>query len=150
MPPSWGRRHGSTGRPRRAWLRRIGTWRWRRGCITGSRASSTYGEKASTDLASDVALREWTVVTGGGYGCESSATRGALDAGGQCVAVLASGVDVPYPRSNEALLDKIEAGEIDPSFVVTTRASLEDAPKMYQKFRDKQDGVIKVVLRPGD
>jgi DNA processing protein len=80
--------------------------------FTGSRASSTYGEKASTDLASDVAQREWTVVTGGGYGCESSATRGALDAGGQCVAVLASGVDVPYPRSNEALLDKIASSGV--------------------------------------
>jgi threonine dehydrogenase-like Zn-dependent dehydrogenase len=47
------------------------------------------------------------------------------------------------------LLAKIEAGEIDPSFVVTHPASLEDAPAMYKKFRDKSDGVIKVVLRPG-
>ena len=46
------------------------------------------------------------------------------------------------------LLAKIEAGEIDPSFVVTHPASLEDAPEMYKKFRDKQDGVIKVMLRP--
>ena len=34
------------------------------------------------------------------------------------------------------------------SFVVTHPASLEDAPEMYKKFRDKKDGVIKVVLRP--
>lgn len=47
------------------------------------------------------------------------------------------------------LLEKIEAGEIDPSFVVTHPASLEDAPEVYKKFRDKKDGVIKVVLRPG-
>jgi threonine dehydrogenase-like Zn-dependent dehydrogenase len=46
------------------------------------------------------------------------------------------------------LLAKIEAGEIDPSFVVTHPASLEDAPEMYRKFRDKKDGVIKVMLRP--
>lgn len=46
------------------------------------------------------------------------------------------------------LLAKIEAGLIDPSFVVTHPASLEDAPAMYKKFRDKEDGVIKVVLRP--
>jgi threonine dehydrogenase-like Zn-dependent dehydrogenase len=39
-------------------------------------------------------------------------------------------------------------GDIDPSFVVTHRASLEDAPAMYTEFRDKEDGVIKVVLRP--
>ena len=47
------------------------------------------------------------------------------------------------------LLEKIVAGEIDPSFVVTHPASLEDAPEMYTKFRDKKDGVIKVVMRPG-
>jgi threonine dehydrogenase-like Zn-dependent dehydrogenase len=46
------------------------------------------------------------------------------------------------------LLEKIEAGLIDPSFVVTHPASLEDAPEMYKKFRDKKDGVIKVMLRP--
>jgi threonine dehydrogenase-like Zn-dependent dehydrogenase len=46
------------------------------------------------------------------------------------------------------LLKKIEEGKIDPSFVVTHPASLEDAPAMYKKFRDKKDGVIKVVLRP--
>ena len=47
------------------------------------------------------------------------------------------------------LLALIEAGKIDPSFVVTHPASLEDAPAMYTKFRDKEDSVIKVVLRPG-
>jgi threonine dehydrogenase-like Zn-dependent dehydrogenase len=47
------------------------------------------------------------------------------------------------------LLEKIVEGKIDPSFVVTHPASLEDAPEMYKKFRDKEDGVIKVVLRPG-
>jgi threonine dehydrogenase-like Zn-dependent dehydrogenase len=47
------------------------------------------------------------------------------------------------------LLAKIEQGAIDPSFVITHPASLEDAPDMYRKFRDKADGVIKVVLRPG-
>ena len=46
------------------------------------------------------------------------------------------------------LLAKIEVGDIDPSFVVTHPASLEEAPEMYKKFRDKEDGVIKVVLRP--
>jgi threonine dehydrogenase-like Zn-dependent dehydrogenase len=47
------------------------------------------------------------------------------------------------------LLARIEAGDIDPSFVVTDQASLEEAPEMYRKFRDKQDRVIKVVMRPG-
>ena len=47
------------------------------------------------------------------------------------------------------LLEKIKEGKIDPSFVVTHPTNLEKAPEMYQRFRDKQDGVIKVMLRPG-
>jgi threonine dehydrogenase-like Zn-dependent dehydrogenase len=51
-------------------------------------------------------------------------------------------------RYTKPLLDKIVAGAIDPSFVITHPASLEDAPEMYAKFRDKEEGVIKVVMRP--
>jgi threonine dehydrogenase-like Zn-dependent dehydrogenase len=51
-------------------------------------------------------------------------------------------------RYMRPLLERIQNGEIDPSFVVTHPAKLEDAPAMYKKFRDKEDGVIKVVLRP--
>jgi threonine dehydrogenase-like Zn-dependent dehydrogenase len=47
------------------------------------------------------------------------------------------------------LLAKIEAGEIDPSFLITHRIPLEDAPDAYEKFRTKTDGCIKVVLKPG-
>ena len=46
------------------------------------------------------------------------------------------------------LLKRIEAGEIDPSFVITHKRPLADAPEMYKTFRDKQDGCIKVVLKP--
>lgn len=46
------------------------------------------------------------------------------------------------------LLSLIEKGSIDPSFVITHTQSLEDAPEMYEKFRDKKDGCIKVVLQP--
>ncbi len=46
------------------------------------------------------------------------------------------------------LLERIEKGEIDPSFVITHRAGLEDGPALYKTFRDKKDGCIKVVLKP--
>jgi threonine dehydrogenase-like Zn-dependent dehydrogenase len=46
------------------------------------------------------------------------------------------------------LLGLIEEGKIDPSFVITHRVSIDDAPEMYRVFRDKQDDCIKVVLRP--
>jgi threonine dehydrogenase-like Zn-dependent dehydrogenase len=47
------------------------------------------------------------------------------------------------------LVDRIISGQIDPSFVVTHRAPLDKAPDMYATFRDKKDGCIKVVLKPG-
>ena len=46
------------------------------------------------------------------------------------------------------LMDRIEKGEIDPSFVITHRATLEEGPELYKTFRDKQDGCIKVVMKP--
>ena len=46
------------------------------------------------------------------------------------------------------LLERIEKGEIDPSFVITHRAPLEQGPDLYKTFRDKKDGCIKVVLKP--
>jgi threonine dehydrogenase-like Zn-dependent dehydrogenase len=48
----------------------------------------------------------------------------------------------------ETLLKKIEDGEIDPSFVITHRLKLDDAPEAYKTFRDKEDSCIKVVLTP--
>jgi threonine dehydrogenase-like Zn-dependent dehydrogenase len=47
------------------------------------------------------------------------------------------------------LLRRIEEGQIDPSFVVTHTIGLDDGPEMYKTFRDKEDGCIKVVLKPG-
>ena len=43
----------------------------------------------------------------------------------------------------------IEEGKIDPSFVITHKLPLSQAPHGYQIFRDKQDGCIKIVLKPG-
>ncbi|MBN8906727.1 MAG: glutathione-dependent formaldehyde dehydrogenase [Rhodospirillales bacterium 69-11] len=51
-------------------------------------------------------------------------------------------------RWTDDLLRRIEEGQIDPSFVITHRASLEEGPALYKTFRDKQDGCVKVVLRP--
>jgi threonine dehydrogenase-like Zn-dependent dehydrogenase len=51
-------------------------------------------------------------------------------------------------RYTRLLLDRIQRGEIDPSFVITHRVTLDDAPEMYRVFRDKEDECIKVVMRP--
>jgi threonine dehydrogenase-like Zn-dependent dehydrogenase len=52
------------------------------------------------------------------------------------------------PRYSQPLLQKIVDGQIDPSFVITHQVPLERGPELYKTFRDKQDGCIKVVLRP--
>lgn len=51
-------------------------------------------------------------------------------------------------KYHKMLLKKIEEGEIDPSFVITHREKLVDAPAAYKTFRDKKDNCIKVVLKP--
>jgi threonine dehydrogenase-like Zn-dependent dehydrogenase len=51
-------------------------------------------------------------------------------------------------RYLKPLLQMIEEGEIDPSFVITHKLKLDDAPEAYKTFRDKEDGCIKVVLQP--
>jgi threonine dehydrogenase-like Zn-dependent dehydrogenase len=52
-------------------------------------------------------------------------------------------------RYMRPLLDMIENGDIDPSFIVTHVMGLDEAPKAYDMFKNKKDGCIKVVLKPG-
>ena len=52
-------------------------------------------------------------------------------------------------RYMRPLLAMIENGDIDPSFVVTHRMSLDDAPQAYEMFKHRTDDCIKVVLKPG-
>ena len=51
-------------------------------------------------------------------------------------------------RYTQPLLDRINAGEIDPSFIITHNRPLAEGPELYKTFRDKKDGCIKVVLKP--
>jgi threonine dehydrogenase-like Zn-dependent dehydrogenase len=54
----------------------------------------------------------------------------------------------PVQRYLPTLLERVQKGDIDPSFVITHTARLEDGPDLYKTFRDKKDGCIKVVLKP--
>lgn len=75
--------------------------------ITGSRASTSYGEHVTADLATGMADEERIVVAGGAYGIEGAAHRAVLAAGGQTIAVLAGGLDRPYPAGHRDLLRQI-------------------------------------------
>lgn len=76
--------------------------------VVGARASTPYGEHVGRELGLHLAERGCTVVSGGAYGIDAAAHRGAvLCPTGRSIAVLASGVDVAYPRGNSHLLSEV-------------------------------------------
>jgi DNA processing protein len=82
-------------------------WSGRSVAMVGARASTAYGDEVAARMAYELAERGFAVVSGAAYGIDAAAHRGALRAGGTTVAVLAGGVDVPYPRANADLLSVI-------------------------------------------
>ena len=75
--------------------------------VVGARAATAYGGHVASELGYGLAGRGWTVVSGGAYGVDALAHRGALSADGVTVAVLACGVDVAYPRPHDRLFARI-------------------------------------------
>jgi DNA processing protein len=75
--------------------------------VVGARAATSYGVHVTTDISYGLAEREWTVVSGGAFGIDAAAHRAALAGNGLTVAVLACGVDRPYPVGNAALFERI-------------------------------------------
>ncbi|GAB2494476.1 hypothetical protein GCM10027030_29790 [Luteococcus sediminum] len=103
---------GLGGSPVGLWVRgpgRLGSCCQRSVAVVGSRASTAYGEQVAAELSADLASgpQPWTVISGGAYGIDRAAHRGAAGAGGPTVAVLASGLDLPYPRGNHALFEML-------------------------------------------
>ena len=76
--------------------------------VVGARAASSYGLHVAGELAVGLGQAAATVISGGAYGIDAAAHRGALVSGGApTVAVLACGVDVAYPRGNDRLLREV-------------------------------------------
>lgn len=75
--------------------------------IVGARAATSYGQLLARTTAGTLADRGWLVVSGGAFGIDVAAHRGALGAGGTTACVLAGGVDVAYPRSHENLFSAV-------------------------------------------
>jgi DNA processing protein len=75
--------------------------------VVGSRASTAYGEHVAAELGHQLGERGWTVVSGGAFGIDAAAHRGALAAEAPTLAVLACGVDRPYPAAHGALFGRI-------------------------------------------
>jgi DNA processing protein len=99
-----------TDPPHCIWLR--GPWRLGEACersvaVVGARASTAYGDHVAAELGYGLGDRGWTVVSGGAFGVDAAAHRGALAASACTVAVLACGIDRPYPQSHRLLFDRI-------------------------------------------
>ena len=79
----------------------------RAAAIVGTRAATAYGEFVAADLAAGLAARDAVVVSGAAFGIDGAAHRAALTADGITVAVLAGGIDVPYPSAHAEMLRRI-------------------------------------------
>lgn len=81
--------------------------------IVGTRNPTPYGARIASDFAAGFVDREWSIISGGAYGIDTHAHKGALIAEGITIAVIASGVDINYPAGNERLFAEIaELGAI--------------------------------------
>jgi DNA processing protein len=124
------------GRPVVLWVR--GSTDLRFAClrsvsVVGARAATGYGGHVATEMAAALAERGWCLISGGAYGIDSSAHRGALGAEGITVAVLASGLSYAYPKGHHELFAAIaghgvvlsewppDQGPTRPGFLVRNR-----------------------------
>jgi DNA processing protein len=112
--PEWPGQLADLGddQPYALWLRGNADLRFsclRSVAIVGSRAATAYGSYVAAEFAASVAARGLAVVSGGAFGVDAAAHRGALAADGVTIAVLACGVDVPYPTAHAELFDAIAA-----------------------------------------
>ncbi len=98
--------------------------------LVGSRNAKDYGRKVSYRLSYQLAQRGFTVVSGFAQGIDTSAHRGALEAGGRTIAVMGNGLSFIYPATNRALVEKIEAsGALISEFPIEVKPKPRNFPR---------------------
>ncbi|CAB5240148.1 unannotated protein [freshwater metagenome] len=75
--------------------------------IVGTRNPTSYGVRIAEEFAAGFVDREWAIISGGAYGIDAAAHRGALMAEGITIAVLACGLDINYPAGHQRLFAEI-------------------------------------------
>ncbi|WP_166983445.1 DNA-processing protein DprA [Paramicrobacterium fandaimingii] len=90
------------------WVRgALGTFPDRSVALVGSRNSTGYGEHVTVEIASGLVSRGLGVVSGAAYGIDGHAHRAALASRGETIAILAGGVDRPYPAGHTELIERV-------------------------------------------
>ena len=85
----------------------------RSAAVVGARSATAYGEMVATEMAAGLGERRFTIISGAAFGIDAAAHRGALATGATTIAVLAGGVERPYPSSHAALIARIvEVGAV--------------------------------------
>ena len=98
--------------------------------LVGSRNAKDYGRKVSYRLSYQLAQRGVTVISGLARGIDTSAHRGALEAGGRTIAVMGNGLSVVYPATNSNLAEKIEAsGALVSEFPMAAKPKPRNFPR---------------------
>jgi len=111
--------------------------------LVGSRKPTPYGISVTEGISEELASMGFTVVSGMARGIDSISHRGALRAGGRTIAVLGSGVDVPYPAENWGLMDKIEkSGCVISEFPPRTPPDRENFPRRNRLISGLSLGVL--------
>ncbi len=113
--------------------------------VVGARRASSYGRRVARTLGRELAQRGLTVVSGMARGVDSESHRGALDAGGRTVAVLGSGLDVPYPPENASLMVEIAChGAVLTEFPPGTEPLAGNFPQRNRLISGLSHGVVVV------
>ena len=117
--------------------------------VIGSRQYSSYGERAAKDFAFHLAMKGICIVSGFAKGIDSFAHQACIEANGETIAVLGSGLDVIYPKENQKMYDEIlfHNGLIISEFDLGTPPNRQNFPSRNRIISGLSDGVLVIEAR---
>lgn len=118
--------------------------------VVGSRRPTNYGSAVAETLSGELAGMGFTVVSGLARGIDTAAHRAAVGAGGRSIAVMGSGIDVPYPPENKGLMKKIsDSGYVISEFPPGAPPGKENFPRRNRLISGLSLGVVVVEAAEG-